>query len=79
MPHSTVYPDEMVPFTMTQEINVVVETGIDQVTKEFLGEVLTDYRRTMTTSAVRTDLFEGENSTGAGKYGPYMLVADMAP
>lgn len=69
----------MVPFTMTQEINVVVETGIDQVTKEFLGEVLTDYRRTMTTSAVRTDLFEGENSTGAGKYGPYMLVADMAP
>lgn len=103
VPHSTVYPDEVVPFTMTQEVNVVVETGIDQATKDFLEEILTDYGRSMTTSsstaegktnillgvygdedstvpdptpAVRTDLFAEEDSTSAGKYDPYMLVAD---
>ncbi|MCI7473900.1 MAG: beta-N-acetylglucosaminidase domain-containing protein, partial [Clostridiales bacterium] len=103
VPHSVVYPDGAVPFTMTKEVNVVVESGIDSYTKDFLEEILADYDMTMTTSSAvvagktnillgvygdedktvadpvptaRTDLFDDSDSTGMGKYDPYMLVAD---
>lgn len=103
VPHSVVYPEGTEPFTMTTEVNVVAETGIDTYTTAFLEEILSGYGMTMTTSngvvegktnillgiygdgdtavadptpASRTDLFEDTDSTGKGKYDPYMLVAD---
>lgn len=103
VPHSAVYPEGASSFTMTKEVNAVIESGVDSSTKEFLEEILAGYGMTMTTSGSvdpsktnillgiygdedttvadptptsRTDLFEDTDSTGKGKYDPYMLVAE---
>ena len=36
IPHSVVYPEGTEPFTMTKEVNVVIESGIDSYTNAFL-------------------------------------------
>lgn len=103
VPHSAVYPEGAASFTMTKEVNVVVESGIGSYTTAFLEEILSDYDMTMTTSASivpgktnillgiykdadhkvqdptptsRADLFEETDSTGKGKYDPYMLTVE---
>ena len=66
VPHSVVYPEGTQSFTMTTEVNVVAETGIDSYTTAFLKEILSDYGMTMTTS---NGVVDGKTNILLGIYG----------